>query len=150
MTIPTAATEKDAARKKLLAAMDRLLEGKPLRSTGRLSVSQLAVEAGLERWRLTHQHTDLKELFQARVKATRAAAAAIEPTDYDKLKEKHADLQAHCAELEEQVKLYASVINLLTLEKNAATSKSPVTDLDTGRQRRTQATEPTGLCGRHG
>jgi hypothetical protein len=128
VTIPTAETEKDPARKKLLTAMDRLLDGKPLRSTGRLSVSQLAIEAGLERWRLTHQHTDLKELFQARVKATQAAAAAREPSDYDKLKTKHAELLAHCAELEQQLQLYASVINLLALEKDAARGKAPVAD----------------------
>ncbi|MBF6439655.1 hypothetical protein [Nocardia cyriacigeorgica] len=139
MTIRLAATESDPARKKLLAAMDRLLAGKPLRSTGRLSVSQLAVEAGLERWRLTHQHTDLKELFQARVKAAQAATAAAGPSDYDKLKEKHAELLAHCAQLEEQVRLYASVIHLLTLEKDATISRNSVTNLDAGRRRRTQA-----------
>ena len=40
MTAP--AKETDPVRKKILAAMDRLLTGTPLRSTGRLSVSQLA------------------------------------------------------------------------------------------------------------
>ncbi len=64
MTRPNPA-EKDPVRRKILAAMDRLLDGTPLRSTGRMSVSQLAVEAGVERWHLTHQHVDLKELFQA-------------------------------------------------------------------------------------
>ncbi|WP_036526277.1 hypothetical protein [Nocardia sp. NRRL WC-3656] len=123
----------------LLAAMDRLLAGKPLRSTGRLSISQLAVEAGLERWRLTHQHTDLKELFQARVKAAQTAAAATEPNDYEKLKTKHAELLAHCADLEIQLELYASVIQLLTLEKNAAETKAPVADLEAGRRRRAHA-----------
>jgi hypothetical protein len=135
---PTAATEKDPVRKKLLAAMDRLLDGKPLRSTGRLSVSQLALEAGIGRWHLTHQHTDLKELFQAHAKATQATAAAGEPSDYDKLKHKHAELLAHCAELEQQIQLYASVINLLTLEKHATNGRAPITDLDTGRRRRTR------------
>ncbi|ATL72148.1 hypothetical protein CRH09_39780 (plasmid) [Nocardia terpenica] len=125
--------------------MDRLLDGTPLRSTGRLSVSQLAVEAGLERWRLTHQHTDLKEQFQARAKAAQADAAAAEPSDYDKLKEKHAELLVHCAELEEQVKLYASVINLLTLEKDAATGKARVADIDTRRRRRAGA-KTIGPC----
>lgn len=145
MTTPTTATEKDPVRNKLLAAMDRLLDGNPLRSSGRLSVSQLAVEADLERWRLTHQHTDLKELFQARVKAARAAAAATEPSDYDKLKSKHAELLAHCAELEEQVKLYASVINLLSLEKDAANTNAPVADIDSGRRRRSHA-KSIGPC----
>ncbi|NKY29916.1 hypothetical protein HGB38_27445 [Nocardia gamkensis] len=116
--------------------MDRLLAGKPLRSTGRLSVSQLAVEAGLGRWHLTHQHTDLKELFQARVKDAESAAAAAEPSPCDKLKAEHAELRAHCTELEQQLQLYASVINLLALEKDAASSRASVADLDTGRRRR--------------
>ena len=64
----TPVTETDPVRKKILAAADRLLAGTPLRSTGRLSVSQLAVEAGVGRWHLTHQHLDLKEEFQSRVK----------------------------------------------------------------------------------
>jgi AcrR family transcriptional regulator len=133
---PTAATEKDPVRKKILAAMDRLLDGKPLRSTGRLSVSQLAAEAGLGRWHLTHQHTDLKELFQARVKDAQTAAAAAGPSAYDKLKAEHAELRAHCAELEQQLQLYASVINLLTLEKESANSKSTVAALEHRRTRR--------------
>lgn len=132
----TAATEKDPVRKKLLAAMDRLLDGSPLRSSGRLSVSQLAVEAGVERWRLTHQHTDLKERFQARVKAVQGAATAAEQSDYAKLKVKHRELLAHCAELEERLQLSASEINLLALEKNSAEGKAPVSDLDTERRRR--------------
>jgi hypothetical protein len=56
----SAASEKDPVRKKILAATERLLAGTPLRSTGRLSVSQLAIEAGVARWHLTHQHTDLR------------------------------------------------------------------------------------------
>ncbi len=138
MTTPSAAGETDPVRRKLLAAMDRLLGGTPLRSTGRLSISQLAVEAGQERWRLTHQHTDLKELFQARVKAARQTAAAAEPSDYDTLKTKHTALLAHCAELEQQITLYAQVIHLLTLEKHSDDGKAPVTDLAANRHRRTR------------
>ena len=51
-----AAPENDPVRTKILAATNRLLADTPLRSTGRLSVSQLAVEAGVGRWHLTHQH----------------------------------------------------------------------------------------------
>lgn len=62
MTGP-AATDDDPGRAAILAAMDRLLDGAPQQSEGRLSVSQLAAEAGVKRWHLTHQHTDLKDLF---------------------------------------------------------------------------------------
>lgn len=67
----------DPIRAKIIAAMDRLLAGTPLRSTGRLSVSQLAVEAGVGRWHLTHQHLDLKEQFQARVASAANTPAAF-------------------------------------------------------------------------
>jgi hypothetical protein len=53
-----AATD-DPVRAAILAAMDRLLDGTPQQSEGRLSVSQLAAEVGVKRWHLTHQHTDL-------------------------------------------------------------------------------------------
>jgi hypothetical protein len=134
----TAAAEKDPVRKKILAAMDRLLDGNPLRSTGRLSISQLAIEAGVARWRLTHQHLDLKEQFQARIKAADNDSGAGQLTDYEKLKDAHAELRKHCAELEERVQLYASVINLLALEKDAAGGETPVASLASARHRRTK------------
>jgi hypothetical protein len=136
---PTTASEKDPVRKKILAAMDRLIDGKPLRSTGRLSVSQLATEAGVPRWRLTHQHLDLKELFQARVKAAATDAGAPEPSGYEKLKADHAELRRHCTALEERLDLYASVINLLTLQQQADHGAGAVADIESVRRRRAQS-----------
>ncbi|MFZ3494392.1 hypothetical protein ACODT5_14420 [Streptomyces sp. 5.8] len=117
----TAPAQDDANRTAILAAMDRLLAGTPLRSTGRLSVSQLALEAGVKRWYLTHQYLDLKDLFQARVKATgnTPAAFAKRLDEFDLLKKKHAELLKYTAELEERFEIYAASINLLSLE-NAA------------------------------
>jgi AcrR family transcriptional regulator len=136
MTMATAG-EKDPVRKKILAAMDRLLAGTPLRSTGHLSVSQLAAEAGIARWHLTHQHTDLKEMFQARVKSAAADAARSirQLSETEQLKAKNAQLADHCAELEEQLARYAAVISLLMLEKAAADGTAPVTALKARRQR---------------
>ncbi|MBX9398362.1 hypothetical protein K4749_33435 [Streptomyces sp. TRM72054] len=111
MTASTPAA--DPIRDAIIAAMDRLSDGTPLRSSGRLSVSQLAIEAGVKRWHLTHQHLDLKELFQARVQAAASTPKAFA----------HAKLIAHCAELEERLKSYATAISLLTLE-NAALAAS--------------------------
>jgi len=106
MTRPNQA-EQDPVRRKILAAMDRLLDGTPLRSTGRMSVSQLAVEAGLERWHLTHQNVDLKELFQARVKAADSTPAvfAREPSELEEPKKTQAQQLVHCTELEERLAL---------------------------------------------
>ncbi|MFF7143022.1 hypothetical protein ACFZB5_17550 [Streptomyces nodosus] len=116
-------TTTDPVRDAILAAMDRLLAGTPLRASGRLSISQLAVEAGVKRWHLTHQHLDLKDLFQARVKAQGDTPEAFSKqlSERDELKKKYDDLRQHCADLEERLRVYAAAINLLSLE-NAALS----------------------------
>lgn len=136
MNSTSQAADADPVRRQIQAAIDRLLVGQPLRSTGRLSVSQLAVEAGVARWHLTHQHVDLKELFQARVRNAAGAPAAFarQLSDYDKLKRDHAQLLGHCAELEERLHQYATVINVLALEKQAAAQNAAVSDIRT-RQR---------------
>jgi hypothetical protein len=114
----TTGENHDTVRTAIQAAMDRLLAGTPLRSTGRLSVSQLALEAGVKRWYLTHQHLDLKELFQARVKAANHAPEAFAKRlgELELLKKKHADLLKYTAELEERMEIYAASINLLSQE----------------------------------
>ncbi len=105
-------------RKKILAAMDRLIQGKPLRSSGRLNVSQLAIEAAVPRWHLTHQHVDLKETFQAHVRNHGTTPTPFQNTAdaYEELQGVHRALQARCTALEEQNKLYANVIQVLSTE----------------------------------
>ena len=63
-------TDADAERAAITAAMQRLLDGTPKRSTGALSVVQLAVEADVKRWVLTHKHTDLADEFRSCVEAS--------------------------------------------------------------------------------
>ncbi|WP_061000272.1 hypothetical protein [Mycolicibacterium mucogenicum] len=125
------ATETDPIRKKIVAAMDRLMAGKPLRSTGRLNVSQLAAEAGIARWHLTHQHVDLKEMFQAHVRNEGTTPAPYRGTAdaFDDLQQAHRALQAHCAELERKITLYANVIQLLAAERATKLQGRPVTDI---------------------
>jgi AcrR family transcriptional regulator len=115
-----AATD-DPVRAAILAAMDRLLDGTPQQSEGRLSVSQLAAEAGVKRWHLTHQHTDLKDLFQARVRQSQSGQAA---SAYEELKAKYAGLQRHCSALEDRLQLYATTINALTQENAALAGRA--------------------------
>lgn len=119
--------EADPVRRSILAAMDRLLTGVPARSTGRLSVSQLAVEADVERWRLTHQHTDLKDLFQSRARdlESRRGASIAAVDELASLRNDHAELRRHCADLEQRLRTYATVINLLTLENTALAGREP-------------------------
>lgn len=115
--------ETDPVRRAILAAMNRLFTGTPQRSNGRLNVSQLAIEADLKRWHLTHQHPDLKELFQAQAAKNEAKRSTrLHSADaFEDLKNKHAALQAHCQFLEARLHTYATTLNLLSLE-NAALS----------------------------
>ncbi|MFI7019300.1 hypothetical protein [Streptomyces sp. NPDC050164] len=123
---PTTAPETDPVRKAILAAMDRMLSGSPERSTGRLSVSQLAIEADVRRWQLTHRHTDLRDLFQARVRQAEDSRGSHQKTveERDDLRRRHTELQRYCSELEERVQTYAAVINLMALEYEALTEQN--------------------------
>ena len=56
-------------RQAVVAAMERLLAGTPLRSSGNLDIVTLANEAGVKRNKLTHKHTDLKDRFYAECRA---------------------------------------------------------------------------------
>ncbi|MCC3773802.1 hypothetical protein [Streptomyces sp. UNOB3_S3] len=66
-----------ADRAAIMAAAERLLAGTPLRSvTGKLTISELAVEAGLRR-DTVYQHPDLVESFQAQVTARDAVPESM-------------------------------------------------------------------------
>lgn len=116
---PTHDTEEtDPVRAAIHTAIDRLLHGRHRRSSGRLNVTQLAIEAGVARWRLTHQHPDLKDHFQ-RLAADRENNHTADhgaARDLAALRHRHTELQAHCRMLEEQLQTYATVISLLALE----------------------------------
>jgi len=114
-------TERDAIR----AAADRLLDGIPLRSTGDLTVVQLAAEASVKRWLLTHKHRDLAEQFQAR-----ARLLAGDPPPIAALKKKISDLEdanttLRAADTERQAltEFYAHVINELSVELDRVTAE---------------------------
>jgi len=125
--------ETDPTRQAIVAAMNRLLTGTPQRSSGRLSVSQLAVEAGIKRWQLTHQHTDLKDLFQREVAEDQARRpnAVGQAEAFEKLQKQHAELQAHCRFLEARLHTYATALNRLALENAALSGR----DADAGKVR---------------
>jgi len=109
---------RDAERDAIKAAMDRLLNGAPAASTGALSVLQLAAEAGVKRWVLTHKHPDLKAEFERR----RTASNGI-PSAFQNIQAHVTDLEDTCrrlradkTELTERVQVYAQVIHELTAE----------------------------------
>ena len=108
------------------AAMDRLLDGTPLRSDGKLSVISLAAEAGVKRHALTHKHTDLKDLFNARVKAQHAVPAsetALREQIAD-LRRKLDDMRAERDEYKQAADALARALNVLTIENDELRRKA--------------------------
>jgi len=120
MSIATSAwptRETDPQRVAILAATDRLLAGTPRRSTGNLSVVQLAVEADLKYWIIAQKHTDLRDHFQRLTETVRRSPAA--PSANDELETKYRELRGHCTGLEVLLQTYATVINELARENQA-------------------------------
>lgn len=118
------ALERDAIQ----AAMQRLLAGTPTRSSGALTVIQLAAEAGVKRWVLTHKHPDLRKEFET----ARETINGI-PTAFQNLKAKVDDLEAtntrlrqHNSELTERNEIYAQVIHALTTELTHLRADQPL------------------------
>jgi chromosome segregation ATPase len=103
------------------AAMHRLLEGTPLRSDGKLTIVSLAIEADVKRHVLTHRHTDLKDLFYARVKTQHAIPAretALREQNAG-LRRKLDELRAERDEYKQAADALARALNLLTLENDS-------------------------------
>jgi hypothetical protein len=110
--------DPDPQRAAIQAAADRLFAGTPLRSTGELTVVQLAAEAGMKRWLLTHKHRDLAEQFQARAKAVDGDPPSVRKLKarVQELQEALARLRAEQAERQALLECYAHVINELSID----------------------------------
>src|ERR1022692_4964370 len=107
-------------RAEIEAAMDRLLDGIPLRSDGKLTVVSLAAEAGVKRHALTHKHTDLKDRFYARVKAqdsVPASETALREQNAE-LRRKLDDMRAERDEYKQAADALARALNVLTFEND--------------------------------
>ena len=107
-------------RAEIQAAMGRLLDGTPLRSGGKLTIVSLAAEAGVKRHVLTHKHTDLKDLFYARIKAQQSVPAseiALREQN-DELRRKLDDMRAERDEYKQAADALARALNVLTAEND--------------------------------
>jgi chromosome segregation ATPase len=107
-------------REAIIAAMERLLAGTPLRSSDNLDIISLAEEAGLKRNKLTHKHTDLKDRFYAERRA-REGMTAREAKLHDEI----AQLKARIDELREERdnyrtanEVFARALHALTIEND--------------------------------
>jgi DNA repair exonuclease SbcCD ATPase subunit len=81
-------------------------------------VVQLAAEAGMKRWLLTHKHRDLAEQFQARAKAVDGDPPLVRKlkAQVAELREALARLRAEQAERQALLECYAHVINELSID----------------------------------
>lgn len=112
-------------RAEIEAAMDRLLDGIPLRSDGKLTTVSLAAEAGVKRHVLTHKHTDLKDRFNARVKAQDsipASETALRQQN-NELRRKLDGIRAERDEYKQAADALARALNLLTMENDKLRSQ---------------------------
>lgn len=109
----------ETQRQAIRDAMTRLVEGKPLRSDGKLTIKSLADEAGVKRWLLTHKFTDLQEEFKVRVEATGGEPAVVVKLR-EQLKERDetiSRLRGEIRELTNDRQQLERVINVLSLEQ---------------------------------
>ena len=131
------ATDRDVERHAMTAAIQRLLDGRPTRSTGALTTLQLAAEAGVKRWVLTHEHVDLIEELTRR----KSEVNGIPPA-FQHLHARAVDAEATTRalredndRLRERVAVHAQVIHELRTEldrrTDTSTQRSPVRSLPT-------------------
>ncbi|WP_410875114.1 hypothetical protein [Nocardia sp. A7] len=107
--------DPEAERAAISAAMGRLLNGTPQRSTGALSMLQLANEAGVKRWLLTHKHTDLAEEFRRRARHADGVPPAFSGMErrLRDLEQANIALRKQNSQLCTQVGTYAGVVREL-------------------------------------
>ncbi|MFJ2825794.1 hypothetical protein ACIO7M_32465 [Streptomyces toxytricini] len=117
------ATDHDVGGDAITAAIQRLLDG----STGASTTLQLAAEAGVKRWVLTHQHVDLKEEFVCR----KSEANGVSPA-FQHLHARAIDAEAAAQtlwedndRLRERVAVHAQVIHELRTELDRRTDNNP-------------------------
>jgi hypothetical protein len=108
------------ARRAIRDAMDRLIDGKPLYSDGKLTIKALAEEARVKRWLLTHRHTDLQDEFRARIANTAAEPPAIRVLQEEKAEvaKKVKALTADVTALTATIHQLERIIQVLALENH--------------------------------
>jgi hypothetical protein len=114
----TRSKQESTERQVIRDAMNRLLDGSPLYSTGKLTVKSLAEEAQVKRWLLTHRHTDLQDEFRAKVAQRGHVPQAVQAlrTEKNDLEDRVAKLASDLRRDCETVKRLERVVHVLTLQ----------------------------------
>lgn len=108
---------------KLRAAADRLLAGTPLHSQGKLTILDLAREAQVKRWILTHKYPiRLMAKYQAEFKAVQhePERGGTGKCEVDQLREALAKVRDEKRQLTALVQTYAIMIEQLATERTQA------------------------------
>ena len=109
-------------RTRIRAAMDRLLTGQATVSNGSLTVTALAVEAGVHRMALMKRHADLKNEFYERVRAETQQVPETEKRlreTVTKLRQIIANKNAEIEELRQQVTRLTLASAVLTRQEDS-------------------------------
>jgi hypothetical protein len=101
-------TRIDTERQQIRDAAQRLLEGKPIRSNGKPTVSTLAHEAAVPRQRLYEHHADLIDEFKT------SAVGGPTPPDLQALQQQLADALTRITDLETDNNLLQKRIRTLS------------------------------------
>jgi hypothetical protein len=111
-------------RRRIRDAINRLLAGVPIRSTGSWTIVTLATEAGVKRVALTHRHTDLQQEFRDRAKAL------------DNVPPKEAELKLQVQELKESLRAKERELARLLAEEKLWSRLVRALELDNDAMRR--------------
>jgi septin family protein len=117
-------------RIRIREAMDRLLAGQPTVSNGSLTITALAVEAGVHRMALMKRHADLKNEFYERVRNETQQVPETEKRLREtvaKLRKTIANQKAEIEELRQQVTRLTLASAVLTQQQ--APSAAPKSEL---------------------
>ncbi|MFL0284339.1 hypothetical protein ACJH6H_03650 [Mycobacterium sp. SMC-21] len=104
----TTSQTDEHVRRTIRDAMDRLIDGKPLHSDGKLTIKSLAEEARVKRWLLTHRHTDPQDEFRGRIDGT-----DTEPPILMALRDENADAKERIKKLTADVTALTATIHQL-------------------------------------
>ena len=109
---------EDQQRRTIRDAMERLFEGNPIRSDGKLTVKSLAAEAGVKRWLLTHRHLDLQDEFRDKIQTHGSTPEAMRSlaADNDRLTRQLKQARADLKQARAEINHYTRVVQVLTLE----------------------------------
>lgn len=111
-------SDSESVRRLIRDAMQRLLEGSPIRSDGKLTIKSLADEAGVKRWVLTHQNPDLQQEFRDRCTSQDAVPDSLRKItgEHDSLKVEVSKMKNRIRDLTEENHRFIRIIHVLTLE----------------------------------